>query len=379
MRRRGRIEKGFFMPTVVAAVAFLDHIAPPALAAEWDNVGLLLGEGTAEVRRVMTCLTVTPVSAAEAVAESADLIVTHHPILFRSVKRLTDGTAEGRMLLALARANVAVYSPHTAFDDADGGINDLLARRLGLINVGPLRPRDVARACKMVAYTPEKDLERVSEAMFAAGAGQIGHYSECSYRLLGTGTFFGSDAANPTVGHKGRREQVAEWRLEAICPEADVNAVLAAVRRAHSYEEPAIDVYPLRPSASPRGVGRIGLLPDATSLCSFAEAVKKSLKAGPVQMVGDAEREVRRVAIACGAGGELLSDAVRAGADVLLTGEARFHDYLAAQAQGLALVLPGHYGTERCGVEDLADRLKTEWPDALVWASRRERDPAEWV
>jgi dinuclear metal center YbgI/SA1388 family protein len=363
------------MPTVAAVVGFLERLAPPALAAEWDNVGLLLGESTVEARRIMTCLTVTPDSAAEAVAENVQLIVTHHPILFRSVKRLTDATAEGRMVLALARANIAVYSPHTAFDDADGGVNDLLAQRLGLTNVEALRRREAGRTCKIVVFTPEKDLDRVSEAMFTAGAGRIGHYSECSYRLLGTGTFFGSDAAHPAVGQKGRREQVAEWRLEAVCPEGVVSAVVSAVRRAHSYEEPAFDVYPLQPSASRYGVGRIGVLPDGLSLGSLAEAVKKSLNVGLVQMVGGAERQVRRVAIACGAGGELLPDAVRAGADVLLTGEVRFHDCLAAQAQGLALVLPGHYATERCGVEDLADRLQAEWPDALVWASRRERDP----
>jgi dinuclear metal center YbgI/SA1388 family protein len=367
------------MLTVAVVVEFLERVAPPTLAAEWDNVGLLLGENTAEVRRIMTCLTVTPDSAAEAVAEGVQLIVTHHPILFRSIKRLTDATTEGRMLLNLARAGVAAYSPHTAFDDAEGGINDLLTRRLGLVRVAPLRRREDARSCKVVVFTPENDLERVSEAMFAAGAGRIGQYSECSFRLLGAGTFFGSEATNPTVGQKGRREQVAEWRLEAVCPESQVNAVLAAVRDAHSYEEPAFDVYPLRPSASPQGVGRVGTLPEALPLRSFAEVVKKALHAGPVQMVGEPEREVRRVAIACGAGGELLPDAVLAKADVLLTGEARFHDYLAAQAQGLALVLPGHYATERCGVEDLADRLKAEWPDAAVWASRRERDPSAWV
>jgi dinuclear metal center YbgI/SA1388 family protein len=367
------------MPTVAAVVEFLERIAPPALAAEWDNVGLLLGESTAEVRRMMTCLTVTPDSAAEAVAEGAQLIVTHHPILFRAVKGLTDATAEGRMLLALARAGIAVFSPHTAFDDAEGGVNDLLARRLGLANVGPLRRREVARSCKVVVFTPEKDLEQVSEAMFAAGAGSIGQYSECSFRLLGIGTFFGSETANPTVGQKGRRERVPEWRLEAVCSENEVDAVLAAVRRVHSYEEPAFDVYPLRLSASAQGVGRVGVLPEALPLRSFSEAVKKALYAGPVQMVGEPEREVKRVAIACGAGSELLPDAVRARADVLLTGEARFHDYLAARAQGLALVLPGHYATERCGVEDLADRLKAEWPNAAVWASGRERDPAAWV
>ncbi|HVS36567.1 MAG TPA: Nif3-like dinuclear metal center hexameric protein [Gemmataceae bacterium] len=367
------------MPTVAAVVEFLERLAPPALAAEWDNVGLLLGERTAEVRRLMTCLTVAPDSAAEAAAEGVHLVVTHHPILFRAVKRLTDSTPEGRMLLSLARAGVAVYSAHTAFDDASDGVNALLARRLGLADVGPLRRRDDARSCKVVVFTPEKDLAAVSDAMFAAGAGRIGQYSECSFRLLGTGTFFGSEATNPTVGQKGRREEAAEWRLEAVCPERHADAVIAAIRQTHSYEEPAYDVFPLRPPASPLGVGRIGSLPAPRPLRAFAETVRAALGCGPIQVVGDPQRPVSRAAIACGAAGELLTDALRARADVFLTGEARFHDYLAAQAQGLALVLPGHYATERCGVEHLAERLGAEFADAAVWASRRERDPVDWV
>jgi dinuclear metal center YbgI/SA1388 family protein len=362
------------MLTVADVIGFLDQFAPPELAADWDNVGLLLGDRTAEVRRVLTCLTVTPDSAAEAVEAGAQLIVTHHPILFRAVKRLTTATPEGRMLLALIRAGVAVYSPHTAFDNTRGGINDSLARRLGLVDVTALRRREGGRQCKVVVFVPEADLTRVSDALFAAGAGQIGQYSQCSFRLAGTGTFFGSDATNPTVGQKGRREEVNEWRLEAVCPEGRVEAVVAALRKAHSYEEPAYDVYPLRPQPG-LGEGRLGRLPQPTPLAELARTVKQALHAAAVQAVGEPGRAVERVAIVCGAGGELLYDAVRARADVLLTGELRFHDYLAAQAQGLALVLPGHYATERCGVEELADRLRQQWPDLDVWASRREHDP----
>src|SRR5262249_54224513 len=159
---------------------------------------------------LLTCLTLTPEVAAEAAAEKAQLIVTHHPILFRAVKRLTASHPEGRTLLSLIRAGVAVYSPHTALDNTAGGINDALARRLGLREVGPLRPREGARQCKVVVFVPDADLGRVSEAMFAAGAGHIGQYSQCSFRLAGTGTFFGSDATNPTVGRKGRREEASE-------------------------------------------------------------------------------------------------------------------------------------------------------------------------
>jgi dinuclear metal center YbgI/SA1388 family protein len=366
------------MLTVATVIDFLEQFAPPDLAADWDNVGLLLGDRAAAAQRVMTCLTVTPQTAAEAVESAAQLVVTHHPILFRAVKRLTTGTPEGRMLLALIQAGVSVYSPHTALDNTCGGINDALAGKLNLAGVAPLRRREGTGQCKVVVFVPEADLPRVADALFAAGAGQIGQYSECSFRLAGTGTFFGSDATHPTVGQKGRREEVSEWRLEVVCPEARVEAVVAAMRKAHSYEEPAYDVYPLRPMSAGSGEGRVGKLPRTVSLVELARLVSTSLDITGVQTVGDPERTVERVAIVCGAGGEFLTEAVRAEADVLLTGELRFHDCLAAQAQGLALILPGHYATERLGIEALALRLQEKWPDLQVWPSRRERDPLTW-
>jgi dinuclear metal center YbgI/SA1388 family protein len=377
------------MLTVAAVVDHLERLAPTRLAADWDNVGLLLGDRAAPVSRIMTCLTVTPSSAAEAVDRQASLIVTHHPILFRAAKRLTADNSEGRMLLALARAGVAVYSPHTALDNAAGGINDLLAGKLGLVEVGPLRrggPTTQARSasegtrqCKLVVFVPENDLARVQDAVFAAGAGRIGEYRECSFRLAGTGTFFAGDAANPTVGQKGRREEVGEWRLEVVCPEARLGDVVAAMRKAHSYEEPAFDLYSLTAAPSGLGEGRVGQLPAASTLAELAVKLRAELRCGPVGVVGEPGRQVRRVAIVCGAGGDLLGDAVRARADVFLTGEARFHDYLAAQAQGLALLLPGHHATERCGVEDLAGRLRGQWDGVEVWASERESDPVWWA
>ena len=367
------------MPTVAAVCASLDRIAPPTLAADWDNVGLLLGDGATEVRRILTCLTVTPVVVAEAVAEKVDLIVTHHPILFRGAKRLSTDSADGRLLWPLARAGVAVYSPHTAFDNTAGGINDSLARRLGLINVVPLRRRDGERRCKVVVFVPEADLSKVSDAMFAAGAGVIGQYEQCSFRLAGTGTFFGTESTNPTVGAKGRREDVNEWRLEVVCPESILSGVLAAMRLAHSYEEPAFDVYPLKPLPGPGGEGRVGELQAAIPLRDLAATVNRELKAAAIQVVGDTGRPVKRIAIACGAAGEFLSDAVKAKADVFLTGEMRFHDYLSAEAQGVALLLPGHYATERPAVEELAGRLQSEFVDLTVWASRRETDPVTWM
>jgi dinuclear metal center YbgI/SA1388 family protein len=367
------------MPTVAEICAYLDRFAPPALAAEWDNVGLLLGDGAGDVRRILTCLTVTPAVVAEAIAEKVDLIVTHHPILFRGVKRLSTTTPDGRLLWPLARAGVAVYSPHTAFDNTTGGINDSIATRLGLMDVTPLRCREGERQCKVVVFVPDSDLTKVSDAMFEAGAGIIGQYEQCSFRLAGTGTFFGTESTNPTVGEKGRRADVSEWRLEVICREMNLPCVLAAMRKAHSYEEPAFDVYQLKSLPGPGGEGRVGNLPVETPLSELAATIRNKLSAGPTQVVGDLDRPVKRVAIACGAAGEFLADALKAKADVFLTGEMHFHDYLSADAQGIALVLPGHYATERPTVEELATRLQREFAGLGIWASRREAEPVRWV
>jgi dinuclear metal center YbgI/SA1388 family protein len=376
------------MITIATLVQYLEQLAPPELAAEWDNVGLLLGDRASVVERVMTCLTITPEVAQEAVDSKIQLLVTHHPILFKPVQRLTTDTPEGRMVSSLVRAGVAVYSPHTALDNAPGGINDLLAQKLNLTDVVPLRQGFGPQQYKVVVFVPDKDLARVSDALFSAGAGHIGQYSQCSFRLSGTGTFFGSESTSPTIGQKGRREEVNEWRLEVICPEACISQAVAALKAAHSYEEPAFDIYPLHSVSAPsppsplppgeRGAGRLGRLPEPITLGALARGVKSSLSAGMVQTVGDPNRSVARVAIACGAGGEFLSDAIRAKADVFLTGEVRFHDFLAAQAQGVALLLPGHYATERPGIEDLAARLQKRWPELQVWASKTEADPVQW-
>jgi dinuclear metal center YbgI/SA1388 family protein len=364
------------MPTVAEFAASLERFAPCATAAEWDNVGLLLGDPAANVSRVMTCLTLTPDVSAEAVREGAHLVVSHHPVLFRGAKKLTATNSDGQAVLPLLRAGVAVYSPHTAFDNCAGGINDGLCARLGVVNAVPLRPREANRQCKLVVFVPDSDLQKVSDAVFAAGAGVIGQYNECSYRLAGTGTFFGTDSTNPTVGQKGRREEVSEWRFEVVVPEHLVSNVVAAVRKAHSYEEPAFDVYPLKPGTS-GGEGRLGELSQPATLGELAKRAKDSLGAAVVQIVGDPARPVRTVALACGAAGEFLSDAIKRKADVFLTGEVRFHDALTARGANVALILPGHYATERPAIEDLATKLAAAFPGTTAWPSRDERDPLQ--
>lgn len=373
-RARSRASVTTAGPTVAEVVRWLDAFAPPQLAAEWDNTGLLLGDAGGSAAKILTCLTVTPPVVAEAVGGGFGLIVSHHPVLFKAVKKLSSHTPDGRLLLPLLAAGVAVYSPHTSFDNCTGGINDSLAAAIGLTDVSPLRWKDSAKECKLVVFVPEADLAKVSDAIFAAGGGIIGQYEQCSYRLSGTGTFFGTESTNPTVGQKGRREEVAEWRLEVVVPDGQVERVVAAMRSAHSYEEPAFDVYPLRPKRI-GGEGRIGTLPAAVGLDAFAQAVKTACRANGVQLVGPADKPIRTVAVACGAAGEYLNDAIRRKADAFVTGEVRFHDCLTAEAAGVALVLPGHYATERPAVEALATKLAEAFPNAAVSASQAEQDP----
>ena len=225
-------------------------------------------------------------------------------------------------------------------------------------------------------FTPETDREAVLNAAFAAGAGRIGDYAECSFALKGTGTFFGLEGSNPTVGQSGRRETADEYRLEFVCPGPALKGVLSAVRSNHSYEEPAIDVFTLNgePASSP-GSGRVGRLTQHETLGDFAARVARLLNAPGTQFVGDPARSVQRVALCCGAGDDFLPDAARVGADVLLTGEARFHRALEADALGLGLVVAGHHATERPGVEDLAERIAQAFPEINVWPSALEIDP----
>jgi dinuclear metal center YbgI/SA1388 family protein len=365
--------------TVGEVAHWLEEFAPSRLAEPWDNVGLLWGDPNAQVGRVMTCLTVTRTTAVEAVAEQAELIVSHHPVLFRETKRIRSDLPASAPLWLLARAGIAIASPHTAFDSTAGGINDGLCRRLGLVDVVPLRPLAAPASYKIIVFTPQSDHEDVLAGAFDAGAGRIGAYTECSFAIPGQGTFFGTEETNPTVGQKGRRETVEELRLEMICPGDRLAPVLAAIRARHSYEEPAIDVYPLHSPRTNSGSGRIGRFLEPRSLEEFATFVSRVLGHLPVQMVGDPRKSIQRVAVACGAGDDFLGDAARAAADVLLTGEARFHRALEAESLEIGLLVAGHYSTERPGAEELAERIARAFPDLTVWPSQRERDPLQLI
>ena len=363
------------MTTVHDICRYLHEVAPLSLAEDWDNVGLLLGDEAAEVVRAITCLTLTPDVADEAIAVGARLIVTHHPVLFKPVQRLTASNSEGRMLLKLMRHGIAVYSPHTAYDNSATGINQQLAELFELTGITPLRPRPTGDQFKLVTFIPEGQLDQVRRAVWDAGAGVIGNYRECSFNLRGVGTFFGADDSTPAVGEAGRLEQIDEVRVEFVCPANRLDRAIVQLRIVHPYEEPAIDVYPLKSAPDGSGSGRFGTLPQPMPLAELNRLVRDRLRQPHVQFVGDPSRRIETLGIACGAAAEFLRDAHRAGCQALLTGEARFHACLEARDLQIALILPGHYATERPAMETLAVRLATRFPGLIATASDKERDP----
>jgi dinuclear metal center YbgI/SA1388 family protein len=299
-------------------------------------------------------------------------------VLFRPVQRLTADDPQGAMLLRVIAAGCAVYSPHTAYDSAPQGINQQLAELFELRDIAPLRRRPSAAQVKLVTFVPAASLEAVQRALWDAGGGQIGEYTRCSFFAPGTGTFLGSAASQPSVGQPGQFEQAEELRLEVVCPANRVEAAVQALREAHPYEEPAFDIVTLQSISSTVGAGRLGTLPQDLTLRQFVTLVEQKLVVDPAAFVGDPLRTVRRVAIACGSAAEFLTDADAQDCQVLLTGEARFHDCLRARELEMALVLAGHYATERPGLEWLAERLGTEFPGLTVWASQTESDPLQW-
>ncbi|HMP16589.1 MAG TPA: Nif3-like dinuclear metal center hexameric protein, partial [Gemmatales bacterium] len=316
----------------------------------------------------------------EAIDHDVSLIVSHHPVLFKPTQRITSTHDLTRLPWKLIRHGIAVYSAHTAYDSARNGINDQLAELIGLVDVQPITPATMPAQCKIIVFVPESHLHEVSQALFQAGAGIIGNYEQCSFRSEGLGTFWGNASSSPALGKAGQFETAEEFRLETICPACKINQALEALKLAHPYEEPAVDVIPLQTFHYRYvGIGRIGRLPIPLTPTSLAERCSNALKTSVI-LTGDSERApISKVAITCGAGGSLLQAAQSAGADAFLTGEIRFHDELAAQAKNISIIAAGHYATERPGVERMAEQLQLLFPDCKVWASLAERNPAQWI
>jgi hypothetical protein len=258
---------------------------------------------------------------------------------------------------------------------ARGGTNDVIAELAGVEDAQPLeRPVTAARQHKLVVFVPSEHEDRVADALFAAGAGRIGAYESCSFRIPGTGTFFGTESANPVLGEKGRLERVGEQRVEVVCDSRRLGPVLDALRRAHPYEEPAFDVYPLV-EVAPLGIGRVGRFAEAVSLGKLVSRLKKRTGAGCVSYVGDAKTSCTRAIIAVGAAGSLPLSHLQGAGDVIITGELRHHDALAIAREGASAIALSHWSSERPALEALAAALEARVPSITARLSQADREP----
>lgn len=365
-------------PKVSDIVGIINKIAPFRYAEEWDNVGLQVGDPAAPAERIMVALDAGRDVVEAAVADRCHLLLTHHPLIFTPLKKIATTDPTGNLITLAIRHAVAVVSLHTNFDIADGGVNDLLAQRLGISPCQPLKTTGAEELVKLSVFVPQGYEEQVLEALFRF-SDVIGNYRDCSFRTAGTGTFTPLAGARPFRGEVGKREVVAESRIELLVRGTDVAAAVKALGKAHPYEEPAFDLYPLLNRGEERGLGRIGELATVTTLSEFAVLVKERLGLQGLRYVGDAGRRVKKVALCGGSGASLLRTAQYQGADVLVTGDVKYHEAREAEALGLALVDAGHFATERVMVQGLAARLEKELTESGFAASviefAGEREP----
>ena len=342
--------------TVADVVAALEAAAPRGQAADWDNVGLLVGDAAAPVSRVVCALDLTPAVIREAERVGAQAVVTHHPILFGGAKRVTADTLEGALVLGLARRGIAHVAAHTNLDAAPDGVSVALARALGVAAPRILAPLDDALR-KLVVFTPRRAADAVRAALHGAGAGQIGDYTEASFSADGTGRFRPGADATPAIGTAGGGvEAVDEVRLEVLVERWRLGAVVRALTHAHPYQEVAYDVYPVANAHRTVGFGAVGDLAAPVALDAFLTTVADALQADALHVVGDAARPVSRVAVCGGSGMRFLGAARAAGADAFVTADVTYHRFFEALgpdgAPQIALVDAGHFQTER-----LAERL----------------------
>ncbi len=346
-------------PRLSDLIGIINKIAPSSLAEEWDAVGLQLGDPAAPVSRIMTALDPGPPAIEAAIAGHCQLLVTHHPFIFKPLSRLSAADPATALIFRAIKNNLAVLSIHTNYDSAEGGLNDLLAERIGVVSCEPLRESVREELVKLVVFVPKGYEEPLLEALFRCSA-VMGNYRDCSFRGEGRGTYLPLDGAKPFQGEKGRRECAEELRIELLLRADDLTKAIEALKAAHPYEEPAYDLYPLLNKGKGFGLGRIGLLQEPVTLAQYAEVVRERLGAGVVRYVGEGSRPIRRVALCSGSGASLLREAKRRGADLLVTGDVRYHDARTAEELGVALLDAGHFGTEIIAAQGMATRISAD-------------------
>lgn len=355
----------------------MEDFAPPALQEGYDNSGVQCGNVLLPARGALLCLDVTEEVLAEARRKKCNLIIAHHPLIFSPLKRLTGASYVERILMTAIKQDICIYACHTNADNVQTGVNHKFAGKLGLINTRILQQKK-GLLKKLVTFVPKDHAEKVRNALFGAGCGEIGNYDSCSYNLEGKGTFRANEKANPFVGRKNELHFEAETRLETVFEIYKESQVVRALHKAHPYEVVAYDIYPLDNRHPAVGSGMVGELPKAVDEQKFLLQVKETFACGSVRHTKLLGKKVKKVALCGGSGSFLLRDAIAAKADVFITGDFKYHQFFDAENK-LVIADIGHYESEQFTPEIFYAVIRKKMPKFAVHLSNQKTNPVNYL
>ena len=348
----------FFLYMIAGELTdYIESWSPPGAAWEKDNVGLQIGSRGTKIKNIMLCLELTDEVLQEAFNKNCNFIFTHHPLLFNPVYKLDfEFNSTAKLIEKIVKNNITVYSAHTNLDFAKDGVSFELAKKLKLTEIKFLQNLELSQF-KIAVFVPESHLEQVSNAVFSSGAGIIGEYENCSFRLKGEGTFKGSEKSNPVIGKKNVFEKVEEIRLEFIVDQWNLDKVISSMLKAHPYEEPAYDIYPLKNRNVNFGAGAIGILKNEMSEEEFLRYVSNSLNTEVLRYCSGKNKVIKKVAVCGGAGSNLINYAINSNADAFITADIKYHEFHQANNK-ILLIDAGHYETEILILNEVKKRIE---------------------
>lgn len=324
---------------------YLESIAPLSYQESYDNSGLITGNPQSEIRGILVCLDSTEDVIMEAIEKGCNLVIAHHPIIFSGLRKITGKNYVERTILLAIKNDISIYAIHTNLDNVSVGVNKMIGERLGLKNLKILSPKS-SLLRKLVTFCSVNDAEKVKDALFNTGAGNIGNYTECSFNLVGEGQYRGNEASNPVKGEKGKRHTENELRIEVIFENYRQNQIISALLAAHPYEEVAYDIYDLVNKDSRVGSGMVGELTESQNEKDFLVDLKKKMKASSIRHTSLLGKNVKKIAICGGSGSFLLQDAIFSGADVFITADYKYHQFFDADGKILIADI-GHFESEQ--------------------------------
>ncbi len=361
---------------IIDIIQHLESIAPPVFQESYDNAGLITGDSSWECRGVITTLDTTEEVVQEAISKKCNLIVAHHPIVFRGLKKINGKNYVERTVITAIKNDIAIYAIHTNLDNVKKGVNKKIAEKLGLKSLEILQPREQLLK-KMVTFAPLDKAEGVRSAIFSAGGGQLGKYSECSFNSEGTGTFKAGEGADPYVGKIGERHNEKELKIEVIFPGYLQDKITRAMIEAHPYEEVAYDVIPLGNYLSDVGSGMVGELDEAMDPAGFLGKIKSAFNLKVIKYTALSNKKVKRIALCGGAGIFLLPAAMAAKADVYITSDIKYHEFFDADDK-IILADIGHYESEQFTTELLSEILQEKFPNFAVLKTEVNTNPVQY-